>query len=103
MERRLFMGLQIKKSKWEIINGSLKKATKSVISKISSIEIHASSYKEEGLYAVILLVTGEYCTCAVDSKSSLEEGDLMDPSSLVVYQLTNGEKVITRCNGKPLK
>ena len=70
---------------------------------LDSDELVTAHYGEEyeHYYAVIILNQG-YVSWQLDYKFKGEEGDLIDPKSFRVYQLTNGTVNITRCTGKVL-
>ena len=100
---RTFLGKEVRtysESSWKLVPGSAQQIKKSDLKKVKSIEV---KYSEEydHLYAVVLLDTG-YVSWQLDLKFKGEEGDTLDPSSFMVFQLTNGEKTITRCTGRTL-
>lgn len=100
---KTFLGKEVRtysESSWKLVPGSAQQIKKADLKKVKSIEV---KYSEEydHLYAVVLLDTG-YVSWQLDRKFKGEEGDLIDPSSFMVFQLTNGEKTITRCTGRIL-
>ena len=85
-------------SSWKLVPGSAQQFTKSSIKRVTEIEVKYSE-EYEHLYAVVKLKEG-YVSWQLDRKFRGEEGDLIDPASFMVFQLTNGEKTITRCTGR---
>lgn len=103
---KTFLGKQIKsysESKWKIVESSVQKIKTSELKKVKQIIVLQSEYDEEQLYAKIELNEG-YVTFTIDSRCSkhLEVGDKLDPKTIQVYDLTNGEKTINRLFGKKL-
>nr|DAR32449.1 MAG TPA: hypothetical protein [Bacteriophage sp.] len=100
-----FLGKEIKsyESKWEIIKSSIMKISKKELKKVQEITVHQSEFDEGQLYAVIKLDEG-CVSFTIDLKAAkkLEEGDKLDPASILVYKMTNGEKEITRLYGEAL-
>lgn len=96
-----FLGKEIKtyaESTWSLVAGSAQQISKKDLKKVRKIEVR---YSEEfdHLYATVYLQEG-VVSWQLDRKFKGEEGDLIDPSTFMVYQITNGEKVITRCIGQ---
>lgn len=100
-----FLGKQIKSfgSKWEIVESSIMKITSSQLKKVKQITVHQSEFDDSKLYARIELKDG-YVDFTIDSRCAkhLEDGDKLDPKSIMVYDLTNGEKTINRLYGEKL-
>lgn len=88
------------KNLWKLVEGSELKLTKQQLSKTTAV-VFQSKYDDSKLVARVT-VGKQYVNFTVDTKSPLEEGDSIDPSSIRVYDLTNGEVTITRLYGKPL-
>lgn len=87
-------------SNWNLVSNSVKKLTASQLKNCSAY-VFPSKYNEGRL--VMRVVLGKsYADFQVDITSKLQDGDKVDPASIRVYQLTNGEKPITRINGKAL-
>ena len=98
-----FLGKEVRtysESSWKLVPGSAQQIKKADLKKVKSIEVRYSE-EYDHLYAVVLLDTG-YVSWQLDRKFKGEEGDLIDPSSFMVFQLTNGEKTITRCTGRTM-
>lgn len=95
-------GKEIKtlENRWTVVEGSAKKFTAKMLKDIIEIRVRYSE-EYEHYYAVVVLKQG-YVSWQLDYKFRGDEGDLIDPKSFRVYQLTNGEKTITRCTGKVL-
>ena len=85
---------------WTVVEGSVKKFTAKMIKDVVEIRVKYSE-EYEHYYAVVILNQG-YVSWQLDYKFKGEEGDLIDPKSFRVYQLTNGTVNITRCTGKVL-
>lgn len=100
---KTFLGLNVKtkESKWNLIEGSVKKMNRSALKQVKSVSINQSEYSDD-LYLLIDLGNEEYVTCTLDRKCKLQEGDKVDPSTILVYDLTNGEKTIKRCFAEEL-
>lgn len=100
---KAFLGKEVRtysESSWKLVPGSAQQIKKSDLKKVKSIEVRYSE-EYDHLYAVVLLDTG-YVSWQLDRKFKGDEGDLIDPSTFMVFQLTNGEKTITRCTGRPI-
>lgn len=100
---KTFLGKEVRtysESSWKLVPGSAQQIKKAELKKVKSIEVRYSE-EYDYLYAVVLLDTG-YVSWQLDRKFKGEEGDLIDPSSFMVFQLTNGEKTITRCTGRTM-
>lgn len=95
-------GKEIKtlENRWTVVEGSAKKFTAKMLKDVIEIRVRYSE-EYEHYYAVVVLKQG-YVSWQLDCKFQGEEEDLIDPKSFRVYQLTNGEKTITRCTGKVL-
>lgn len=102
MATSTLFGKEIKtlENHWTVVEGSVKKFTAKMLKEVKEIRV---KYSEEydHLYAVVILEQG-YVSWQLDYKFQGEEGDLIDPKSFRVYQLTNGTVTITRCTGKVL-
>ena len=100
---KTFLGKEVRtysESSWKLVPGSAQQINKSDLKKVKAIEVRYSE-EYEHLYAAVMLDTG-YVSWQLDRKFKGEEGDIIDPSSFMVFQLTNGEKTITRCTGRTL-
>lgn len=100
---KTFLGLNVKtkESKWTLIEESVKKMTKASLKRVKSVSINQSEYSDN-LYLLIDLGGEEYVSCTLDRKCKLQIGDKVDPSTILVYDLTNGEKTIKRCFAEEL-
>lgn len=102
MATSTLFGKEIKtlENHWTVVENSVKKFTAKMLKDIVEIRV---KYSEEynHLYAVVILKQG-YVSWQLDYKFRGEEGDLIDPESFRVYQLTNSTVTITRCTGKVL-
>lgn len=87
-------------SSWELVKGSVQKPNKALLKEIKEIRVHESDY-DDGCYAVVLMTEG-YTQWKLDRRCKLEEGDLIDPTTFMVFDMTNGEKTISRAAGKKL-
>lgn len=97
------LGFESKKTTWKVVSKSIKKFSSAELKKIDKIVSRQSSYHEDSCYAVIFLVNGEYINLPlIDINCKIDEGVELDPESLKVFDLTNGEKTITRIYAKPL-
>lgn len=98
---KTFLGKEVRtysESSWKLVPGSAQQIKKADLKKVKTIEVRYSE-EYDHLYAVVMLDTG-YVSWQLDRKFKGEEGDTIDPSSFMVFQLTNGEKTITRCTGR---
>lgn len=102
MATSTLFGKEIKtlENHWNVIEGSVKKFTAKMLQDIIEIRVKYSD-KYEHYYAVVVLKQG-YVSWQLDYKFRGDEGDLIDPKTFRVYQLTNGDVTITRCTGKVL-
>lgn len=102
MATSTLFGKEIKtlENHWTVVEGSVKKFTAKMLKDVVEIRVKYSE-EYEHYYAVIILNQG-YVSWQLDYKFKGEEGDLIDPKSFRVYQLTNGTVNITRCTGKVL-
>lgn len=97
------LGFESKKTTWKVVSSSIKKLSKTELSQIDRIVSRQSSYHEDSYYAVIFLMNGEYINLPlIDINCKVDADVELDPESLKVFNLTNGEKVITRVYAKPL-
>lgn len=102
MATSTLFGKEIKtlENHWTVVEGSVKKFTAKMLKEVKEIRVKYSD-KYDHLYAVVILEQG-YVSWQLDYKFQGEEDNMIDPKSFRVYQLTNGEKTITRCTGKVL-
>lgn len=100
---KTFLGLNVKtrETKWTLVENSVKKMTKTTLKQVKSVSINQSEYSDD-LYLLIDLGGEEYVSCTLDRKCKLQIGDKVDPSTILVYELTNGEKTIKRCFAEEL-
>lgn len=100
---KTFLGLNVKtrESKWTLVEKSVKKMTKATLKQVKSVSINQSEYSDD-LYLLIDLGDEEYVTCTLDRKCKLQEDSKVDPSTILIYDLTNGEKTIKRCFAEEL-
>lgn len=100
---KTFLGLNVKtrEIKWTLVENSVKKMTKATLKQVKSVSINQSEYSDD-LYLLIDLGGEEYVTCTLDRKCKLQVGDKVDPSTILVYDITNGEKTIKRCFAEEL-
>ena len=89
------------KNNWNLVEGSEQMLSKAMAKKASFKVVKSDKFDKDTLLAVVT-IGDKYVTFKLDTTCSLEEGDVIDPSSVRVYQLTNGEKTITRLYGKKL-
>ena len=101
---KTFLGKSVKTytNSWTVVEGSVKKINAKLAKQVDCIEVRTSKYNSEELYATIKLIGGGVVSFTIDRKCSLQDGDFVDPTSVMVYQLTNGEKTIERMFGKAL-
>lgn len=85
---------------WVIVAGSAKQFSRKDLNRVNRIDVNYSK-KYKHLYATVYLKDG-YVNWQLDKNFKGEEGDEIDPSTFMVYKLTNGYSTIERCNGKPL-
>lgn len=100
---KTFLGKEVRtysESTWKLVPGSAQQIKKADLKKVKSIEVRYSE-EYDHLYAVVMLDTG-YVSWQLDRKFKGGEGDTIDPSTFMVFQLTNGEKTITRCTGRTM-
>lgn len=100
---KTFLGKEVRtysESIWKLVPGSAQQIKKADLKKVKSIEVRYSE-EYDHLYAVVMLDTG-YVSWQLDRKFKGNEKDLIDPSTFMVFQLTNGEKTITRCTGRTM-
>ena len=100
---KTFLGKEVRtylESTWKLVPGSAQQIKKADLKKVKSIKVRYSE-EYDHLYAVVMLDTG-YVSWQLDRKFRGEEGDLLDPETFMVFQLTNGEKTVTRCTGRSL-
>lgn len=83
---------------WKLVSGSAKQISSKDLDRVKRIEVKHSK-KYEHLYATVFLDSG-YASWRLDDKCECKEGDMIDPKTFIIYQLTNGATTITRCNGK---
>lgn len=85
---------------WKLVNNSVKKLAKSQLAQTTAV-VFQSKFDEDKLVARVT-VGNQYVDFTVDVKCRLEAGDSIDPATVKVYELTNGEKTITRLWGEVL-
>ena len=83
---------------WNVVPKSVKKFTAKMLENVTEIKVRYSE-KYDHYYATIYLKNG-CVSWQLDYKFQGNVGDTIIPETFRVYQLTNGEKVITRCTGK---
>lgn len=101
-----FLGKQVKSfesSKWEVVESSIMKLKASQLKLVKQITVHQSEFDDSKLYARIELTEG-YVDFTIDARCArhLADGDKLDPKSIMVFDLTNGEKTINRLYGEKL-
>ena len=89
------------KNNWNLVEGSEQMLSKAMAKKASVKVVKSDKFDKDTLLALVT-IGDKYVTFKLDVTCSLEEGDVIDPSSVRVYQLTNGEKTITRLYGEKL-
>lgn len=99
---KTFLGKEIreKKSSWTVVQNSVKKMTPKLLKQVVEIVIRESDY-DNSLYAYIDLGEG-YVSFTLDKAVKLQAGDLVEPSSVMVYKLQSpdGEATIERLFAK---
>lgn len=85
---------------WKIVANSEQKLSKQQLSKTTAV-VFQSKFDEDKLIARVT-IGNQYVDFTVDVKCDLEAGDSIKPSSIRVYELTNGEVTITRLWGETL-
>lgn len=85
---------------WKLVANSEVKLSKSQLSKTTAV-VFQSQFDDSKLIARVT-VANSYIDFTVDYNCGLKKGDYIEPSSIRVYKLTNGEKEITRLRGKAL-
>lgn len=85
---------------WKLVANSEQKLSKQQLSKTTAV-VFQSKFDEDKLVARVT-VGNQYVDFTVDIKCNLEAGDNIKPSSIRVYELTNGEITITRLWGEAL-
>ena len=85
---------------WKLVANSEQKLTKQQLSKTTAV-VFQSKFDDSKLIARVT-VNNQYVDFTVDIKCNLEAGDHIKPSSIRVYELTNGEVTITRLWGEVL-
>ncbi len=88
------------KETWKVVANSEQKLTKSQLSKTTAV-VFQSKFDEDKLIARVT-IGKQYVDFTVDVKCELQVGDHIEPSSIRVYDLTNGEVTITRLWGEVL-
>lgn len=100
--KKMLLGKELKAftAQWTVVPNTTKKLTKSQLNTVT-ITVHTSEYDDGKLYACITTSEG-YVNFTIDSRIArrLQDGDTIDPASVRVYDLTNGEKTITRLYGE---
>jgi hypothetical protein len=86
------------KNSWYLVPNSEQKLTKKQLSNTTAV-VFQSKFDDSKLVARVT-VNKEYVDFTVDRMCPLEEGDFIDPKSIRVYDLTDGETTITRLWGK---
>lgn len=87
-------------NKWKLVANSEQKLTKQQLSKTTAV-VFQSKFDDSKLVARVT-VNNQYVDFTVDTLCNLEAGDHIKPSSIRVYDLTNGEVTITRLWGEVL-
>ena len=87
-------------NKWKLVANSEQKLTKQQLSKTTAV-VFQSKFDEDKLVARVT-IGNQYVDFTVDAKCDLEASDHIKPSSIRVYELTNGEVTITRLWGEVL-
>lgn len=87
-------------NKWKLVANSEQKLTKQQLSKTTAV-VFQSKFDEDKLVARVT-IGNQYVDFTVDAMCNLEAGDHIKPSSIRVYELTNGEVTITRLWGEVL-
>ena len=85
---------------WKLVANSEQKLTKQQLSKTTAV-VFKSKFDDSKLIARAT-VNNQYVDFTVDIKCSLKVGDHIKPNSIRVYDLTNGEKIISRLWGEVL-
>lgn len=88
------------KETWKLVANSEQKLSKQQLSKTTAV-VFQSKFDDSKLIARVT-VNNQYVDFTVDVKCDLEAGDNIKPSSIRVYDLTNGEVTITRLWGEVL-
>lgn len=86
------------KSNWSVVPGSIKKLDEKLLSS-TLVTCYQSTYNDKLVARVT--IGSQYVDFTVDATCNLTVGEL-DPASIRVLELTNGEKTITRLRGKML-
>lgn len=87
-------------SQWTVVPGTTKQLDSKVISK-TTITCYASKYDDSKVIARVV-INNKYVDFTVDHNCTAQPNDRLDPKTIRVMDLTNGEKVITRITGKVL-
>lgn len=97
---RTLLGKELKAPKWTVIKDSIKQLNASARKQVQTIVAHEGEY---GMYCTITLKDRSYVSFKVDARcmNNLAEGVLCDVNSFMVYDMTNGEKTISRCYAEP--
>lgn len=99
---KTLFGREIKSSKWNIVEGSLKKFDAKTLKNISCLVAKQSNYSD-CCYLTVEFKDGSYCNLPLlDKKIEVKVGTLMDPKSFMLYKITNGDKTIERCFARAL-
>lgn len=88
------------KNSWYLVPDTEQKLSKTMLSKTTAV-VFQSKFDDSKLVARVT-VGKQYVDFTVDNMSLLQAGDHIDPASIRVYKLTNGEKTIERLWGKAL-
>ena len=95
---REFCGIKFKQAKnsWTKVQGSEKKLPASLLKEVDFAVVRESSYG--GFYLSVNLIDGSYASFPkLDVRCPASAGQLVKPSSIRVYELSNGEDTITKC------
>ena len=87
-------------SEWKLIEGTEVKLSKTQL-KTAKAVVYRSKYDETKLICRVY-VGNEYADFTVDFHCDLDEGDMVKPSSIRVYDLKKGDTVIKRLWGEAL-
>lgn len=101
MKTLLGKALRERKNNWTVVPGTTKGLTAKALTNITEIRVFNSEFSDD-VYCSINTADNKFVNFTVDRQAHLQAGDLIDPKSVRVYDLTNGEKTITRLYGKAL-
>ena len=97
---RTLLGKELKAPKWTVVESSVKQLSASAKKQVQTIVAHEGEY---GMYCTVTLKDRSYVSFKVDARcvDNLADGVLCDIDSFMVYDMTNGEKTISRCYAEP--